>query len=944
MERRENLPPLPPGGQPGTSAAPRQAGLSGQPGPSSASGMTPLASGLPRAAPSGVAGTSKPTGSAGPRFKQMTRNGDFGKKGNPTPLLTNHYKVTFNPAGDVHHYNVTINPVTKKVVSRMVMEKLYETFGREFLNGKRFAYDGEKSLFTVGPLPFNSHQFPVHLDDEPGRGRRGGNSVGVGGGSPGNEEGRPSQRRRTGGRDFDVEIKFAAKVNMSAIQAVLKGTGEELPQRLAQDALRVLDIMLREHAARRGYLLIRDSYFHSSLGKGVGEIGDGVQSWNGFHCSFRPTSGGCLTLNFDLSTTTVIKPSPVVKFIQDYFKKDIKHVTEREWDKVKRILKGIQVETYSGRKQKIFALSPKPCHELTFEKKKRDPNGELSGTEEITVADYFQKERNLSLQYPQLYALDLGRTNKPVYVPIELCKILEGQRYKRNLTGIQRKNHIDCARKDPDERKDVCERAIAANDYNNDELVKEFNVNIEPTMVKVRGRILDPPSLLFGRNREEKPTQGKWNFNNKEMKLACEITKWAVANFCRGPPATAAAIASQLKAVCTAKGMKLSDAVIFNEERNMTNRNPEDRINDMMRQLSSYKPTFILAILPEKSSQLYAPLKKVCETRVGIVSQCIVPPRQLKDQYLTNVALKINLKWGGYNTLLAHEEKKMLPKVSQVPTCIFGLDVSHGSPGDASSPSIAAAVASTEWPKFSKYAARVRAQPPKTEMIEGLYEEGGSDKGGGMVIELLKQFFSSCRGPTFESRKPQQIVIYRDGVSESQFQQVLETELMAFKKGLKALESNSTSNYNPKVTLIVVQKRHHTRFFPANGTGNVKPGTIVDTDVCHPRDNDFFLCSHAGLIGTSRPTHYHVLYDEIGFTSDELQQLTHCLCYSYARCTTAVSVAAPAYYAHLAAQHCRNFVNNDGSGSETSSKSGRAEPVQALPTINSSILNKMFYT
>lgn len=40
--------------------------------------------------------------------------------------------------------------------------------------------------------------------------------------------------------------------------------------------------------------------------------------------------------------------------------------------------------------------------------------------------------------------------------------------------------------------------------------------------------------------------------------------------------------------------------------------------------------------------------------------------------------------------MLANEEKKMLPKVSQVPTCIFGLDVSHGSPGDASSPSIAA--------------------------------------------------------------------------------------------------------------------------------------------------------------------------------------------------------------------------------------------------------------
>lgn len=39
-----------------------------------------------------------------------------------------------------------------------------------------------------------------------------------------------------------------------------------------------------------------------------------------------------------------------------------------------------------------------------------------------------------------------------------------------------------------------------------------------------------------------------------------------------------------------------------------------------------------------------------------------------------------------------------------------------------------------EWPKFSKYTTRVRAQPPKTEMIEGLYEVGVDGKKGGMVM------------------------------------------------------------------------------------------------------------------------------------------------------------------------------------------------------------------
>ena len=33
--------------------------------------------------------------------------------------------------------------------------------------------------------------------------------------------------------------------------------------------------------------------------------------------------------------------------------------------------------------------------------------------------------------------------------------------------------------------------------------------------------------------------------------------------------------------------------------------------------------------------------------------------------------------------------------------------------------------------------------------------------------------------------------------------------------------------------------------------------------------------------GTSRPTHYHVLHDEIGFTADELQEFVHSLSYVY---------------------------------------------------------------
>lgn len=81
----------------------------------------------------------------------------------------------------------------------------------------------------------------------------------------------------------------------------------------------------------------------------------------------------------------------------------------------------------------------------------------------------------------------------------------------------------------------------------------------------------------------------------------------------------------------------------------------------------------------------------------------------------------------------------------------------------------------------------------------------------------------------------------------------------------------------------------------------------MDSPVCHVREWDYYLCSHAGIQGTSRPTHYHVLADENGFSPDQLQALTNNLCYTYQRCTRSVSIG----------QHCGPWIvseRNNGHG------------------------------
>lgn len=54
-------------------------------------------------------------------------------------------------------------PVEGKEIGRKLMDKLYQTYSAELAN-KKFAYDGEKCLYSIGPLPQNKLEFTVVLE------------------------------------------------------------------------------------------------------------------------------------------------------------------------------------------------------------------------------------------------------------------------------------------------------------------------------------------------------------------------------------------------------------------------------------------------------------------------------------------------------------------------------------------------------------------------------------------------------------------------------------------------------------------------------------------------------------------------------------------------------------------------------------------------------------
>ena len=70
------------------------------------------------------------------------------------------------------------------------------------------------------------------------------------------------------------------------------------------------------------------------------------------------------------------------------------------------------------------------------------------------------------------------------------------------------------------------------------------------------------------------------------------------------------------------------------------------------------------------------------------------------------------------------------------------------------------------------------------------------------------------------------------------------------------------------------------------------------------------FAAHGGLQGTTKPTHYTVVHDEMNFSADQLQRLTCDVSYMFARATKGVSLASPAYYADLACERGRCYLRS----------------------------------
>ncbi|RKP18566.1 Piwi-domain-containing protein [Rozella allomycis CSF55] len=660
--------------------------------------------------------------------------------------------------------------------------------------------------------------------------------------------------------------------------------------------LQALEVIIKDIPSCQ-FTVANRSFFTES-GK---QIGRGLELRQGFYLSLKISSRSIIC-NADLVYSIFYQSITCDKMIFIVLRKEVQSLTESEIGVCSRALKNVKVLHKHLPRRKVSSargLTRDPASRIIF--KVED--------EKISVVEYFKTKYGIELKYPNLPCIEMGSEERRINVPVECCLIVPNQKYVGQVGENETAEMIAASNKRPQERMKEIQKQYFNMAKMLSEPLKEFGIELGNEMKNVIAHVIEPPLINY--DKSVKPNNGGWNLRGLKFFNSPKIDSFSIINFSNeNDSRNLQKFLEMFKQTSQRQGMNLPrdfPPLINCDSTTSIKRCIEQGIEAALAKFNS-KCQFLLILLPsQKNMELYNQIKFLCDVVYCIPSQCLNPKNLARPNpgLLCNILLKLNSKLGGINMTLGEQ----LRFVYERPTLVMGADVSH-SVAASDTPSIAAICGSFDR-NAVKYCTIVESQSPRQEVLENLKS---------MFTKLLKNFYQMTRGT-----KPERILCYRDGVSDGQFASVQNSELLAMKQACKELEAS----YNPKITFIIVQKRHRIRFAPierkdSDKSGNVPSGTLLDTEITNPKYFDFYLCSHSGLIGTSRPVHYHVVYDDYGFEANQIQQITFQLCHIYARSTRTVSIPAPVYYAHLAAHRGNGHFKASGA-------------------VNSNVVNKLYF-
>ncbi|GKD75574.1 argonaute 1-like protein, partial [Tanacetum coccineum] len=231
-----------------------------------------------------------------------------------------------------------------------------------------------------------------------------------------------------------------------------------------------------------------------------------------------------------------------------------------------------------------------------------------------SVVEYFRETYGFPIQHVQWPCLQVGNTQRPNYLPMEVCKIVQGQRYSKRLNERQITALLKVTCQRPNEREEDILKTVRHNAYAQDPYAREFGIKISTNLASVEARILPPPRLKYhdtGRERDCLPQVGQWNMMNKKMVNGGVVASWICINFARNVQDNIArAFCSELAQMCNTSGMSFNPEPVLpalSGRPDQVERVLKARFHDAMTKLQPHKKELdlLVVILPDNNGSLY---------------------------------------------------------------------------------------------------------------------------------------------------------------------------------------------------------------------------------------------------------------------------------------------------------------------------------------------------
>ncbi|KAI2611949.1 Piwi-domain-containing protein [Hypoxylon sp. NC1633] len=882
--------------------------------------------------------------------EQMPRRPGYGDQGKTVKLWANYVELKMDPQTKLHRYDVAVASIEKEKPEEQSKEKSAENSTRNEHTGKKLAriirllleqigaYDdhGVVSNFSTILITRKEIQggvFEIPYYDE--------------------NESRPRENARK--YRVTVQDTWGEARNLSDLFRYLQDPTQPFPDK--EEYVEVLNIILNHYSkASMNHATIGARSF--LLNQAATSLWPGLVAREGYYSSARLATLRIL-VNVNISFAVFYQDGELKDIMRDFFPRGI---DRQAVSHLSRFLKGVRVE-YSYLKDKakksirrsktIFDLASEKDGTISRDKKIENPptvknNGGPKDVtfckdgKYVTVFEYFQRERGILLRHTDLPLINVGTRTNPTYIPPEMCRVLPAQRASVELNTRQREIMVRTCKTEPG----VTAGNIASQGLETIGLsisnpkLRAFGFSADGLgLITVESRVLEAPEVRYALGK----IQGRkvnWNLRGMTLVKNPQVKRYYCVDIqLASRPTGNLDLRDFQNLLESSSGLKIvrnpDQATKVIKHQYASSMEPlEKDLREFFNTVRN-KVDFVLVALPGKDQLIYNCVKKLADKHYGITTVCVTKDRftRMNAGVAGNIALKFNLKFRNNNQIVARPQEASNDSIHSIldlsQTMIVGIDVTH-SPVDGR-PSIAGMVASIDgnlgqWPAILR-----RQSGPRVEMVSCLRE----------MLQTRLSLWKSRNG-----KYPRNVLVYRDGVSEGQYETVRKVELPRLQEACRAFYGEKNM---PDITIVIVGKRHHTRFYPtkeADGDikGNPKEGTVVDRGVTEALNWDFFLQPHFALQGVARPAHYFVVHDEIfrkrypENAANKLETFTHQLCFMYGRSTCAVSICTPAYYADLVCDRARRYV--DGEPISTTSHSPAAT---AGLVIHKNLEDTMFY-